>query len=69
MNWISVEERLPEEGIPVLIWDSCVYEPFDVGIYYDGLGWYYAYHFYENTDDNIPAQPTHWQYITGPKED
>lgn len=67
MHWISVKDRLPEEDIPVLIWEDDPYDPFDAGVMWNG-DWYYAHRYYDNSDENIPAKPTHWQYVTRPEE-
>jgi len=57
MKWISVEDRLPEEGVEVLLTDGL---RMDVDHYYHGKNDCWA---------NCPyITPTHWMPLPGPPE-
>jgi Protein of unknown function (DUF551) len=60
--WISVEDRLPELGESVLIWDGQCRR---VGFYLK-TGEYYYY--WESTDDEYPLDITHWMPLPEPPE-
>lgn len=63
--WVSVEDRLPEEGTDVLVTvknKSCEY--IAVGYYFKREGWTESY-----TDEAITVAPTHWMPLPQlPKE-
>jgi hypothetical protein len=59
-QWIKVEDRLPEEGVWVLISQQSV--NVGIGIYYRGK-------WYDDMDSLLDVPPTYWQEIVPPKED
>ena len=59
-QWIKVEDRLPEEGVWVLISQQ------NVNV---GIGIYYRGKWYDDMESLIDVPPTHWMTIVPPKED
>lgn len=59
-DWIKVEDRLPEEGVWVLISQQSV--NVGIGIYCRGK-------WYDDMDSLIDVPPTHWMLIPEIKED
>ena len=59
-DWIKVEDRLPEEGVWVLISQQ------NVNV---GIGIYCRGKWYDDMDSLMDVPPTHWQEIVPPKED
>jgi len=59
-SWISVAERLPEEGERVLAWDNDFNES-EVAIYYAHDGW--------GCDAAMSLNVTHWMPLPAPPTD
>ena len=55
MKWISVEDKLPEDHLDVLVWEEHAGRDYALSYYVDGLGWY------KGTPD-----VTHWQPLPKP---
>ena len=51
-EWVSVGERLPEDGVSVLVFDKDFREP-EIGTYYAADGW-------------ATLNPTHWMPLPSP---
>ena len=58
-RWIPVEERLPEEGVRVLVFDKAFRQP-EMGTYYAADGW--------GGDEIAMLDPTHWMPLPEPPE-
>ena len=62
-EWISVDDRLPDEGIDVLVSDG---DSFSVG-YIEIGGSYFMLSNYDSYDvADISFNPTHWQPLPSP---
>lgn len=59
-DWIKVEDRLPEEGVWVLISQQ------NVNV---GIGIYCRGKWYDDMDSLMEVPPTYWMPIVPPKED
>lgn len=59
-DWIKVTDRLPEEGVWVLISQQSV--NVGIGIYRRGK-------WYDDMDSLLDVLPTYWMQIVPPKED
>ena len=59
-DWIKVKDRLPEEGVWVLI------SQHNVNV---GIGIYCRGKWYDDMDSLIDVPPTHWMLIPEIKED
>ena len=59
-QWIKVEDRLPEEGVWVLISQQGV--NVGLGQYINGVWW-------DDMDCRMDVEPTYWMPIVPPKED
>ena len=59
-EWIKVEDRLPEEGVWVLISQQGV--NVGLGQYINGVWW-------DDMDCRMDVEPTYWMPIVPPKED
>jgi hypothetical protein len=60
MNWIPVEERLPEPGFDVIVWlGSEGYKTWDTG-------WYDSYRREWIDSRDEVCYPTHWYEIEAP---
>lgn len=58
-RWISVTERLPNEGERVLVFDKAFLQP-EMGTYYSTDGWV--------GDEIASLDPTHWVPLPEPPE-
>ena len=60
-EWVSVEERLPENNAQVLMW-SAKWNIAEAGSYYNGRFWVYS----EIGDGYIADDITHWMSLPAP---
>ena len=62
-EWVSVEERLPENNAQVLMW-SAKWNIAEAGSYYNGRFWVYS----EIGDRYIADDITHWMSLPAPPD-
>ena len=62
-EWVSVEERLPENHAQVLMW-SAKWNIAEAGSYYNGRFWVYS----EIGDKYIADDITHWMHLPEPPD-
>ena len=62
-EWVSVEERLPENNAQVLMW-SAKWNIAEAGSYYNGRFWVYS----EIGDGYIADDITHWMSLPAPPD-
>lgn len=62
-EWVSVEERLPENNAQVLMW-SAKWNIAEAGSYYNGRFWVYS----EIGDAYIADDITHWMSLPEPPD-
>lgn len=62
-EWVSVEERLPENHAQVLMW-SAKWNIAEAGSYYNGRFWVYS----EIGDEYIADDITHWMLLPTPPD-
>lgn len=60
-EWVSVEDRLPEEGADILMWRKCL-EVMEIGVYRKACFWVYD----EIGDVYQVDDITHWMPIPTP---
>ena len=63
-EWVSVEERLPEDNTEVLMW-SARWKIAEAGIYYNQHFWVYS----EIGDGYIADNITHWIPVSSPPDE
>lgn len=54
MEWISIKDKLPESGKPVLVWNGGLDLEYHIGVYVPGAGWS------TNRDSYDLDYVTHW---------
>lgn len=62
-EWVSVEEKLPEDNTQVLMW-SARWKIAEAGIYYNQHFWVYS----EIGDGYIADNITHWMPVSSPPD-